>query len=302
MTVSPETTPSSPPSTTEMPACPAPQSWQDVLSGFHQESDLVTAETPLGSVEGRVLGEGLPLLFLGGFAGAPEQFALTAWLLRNECRCLLVDYSLLPNRTGESAEQQTRAVSASLSTWVEQCGVDSFSILGTSFGAQVAVQMLLDEPDRISHALLHRACIARKFTLLERALIRWGRNRDTELGGSQVVRHVLARSDRAWFPMLDPTRWDFFAANVGHTPVAQVARRAWVSQAGPSADKLASIGTPIVLLECEGDGLLARQQQQRLQGCLRAARTQTLENTGRLPHVTHPHRLAKVIREFVFDS
>ncbi|MEO1996129.1 MAG: hypothetical protein ABGZ17_12725, partial [Planctomycetaceae bacterium] len=72
--------------------CPTPLAWRDVLDGFRRDSTSWSVALESGLVRGRTIGRGPPLYLLNGFSGTLELYALTAWLLREQFRCVLLDY------------------------------------------------------------------------------------------------------------------------------------------------------------------------------------------------------------------
>ena len=89
------------PDTSLLPAesmdCPAPLAWQDVVASWREESEPFETDGCHGPVRGRTLGRGPALYFANPLLGRCELFALLAWLLRDEFRCVLFDDSTLQN-------------------------------------------------------------------------------------------------------------------------------------------------------------------------------------------------------------
>src|SRR5262245_42615624 len=73
-------------------ACPPPLQWQHVVAAFREQAEQWHAETTAGVITGRVWGEGPTLVFFNGLGGSHELFALCVYLLKAQCRCVLLDY------------------------------------------------------------------------------------------------------------------------------------------------------------------------------------------------------------------
>ncbi len=282
--------------------CPTPLSWQDVLANVRSEGKDFMVPTAGGTVRGRVLGTGLPLIFLGGYAGDHELFALTAWLLREECRCLLIDPPQVSTRAALSAAGELSAVSNSLVQAVDFLERDRFAVVGTEFGAQVALRMMIDHPDRIERSLLHGVSSSRRFSLVERLLIAKWRRAHGDLGHSRLATGIARQNHRAWFPPFDATRWEFFEQNLNRTSLSQWGQRLWITQHCHLDHELGQIEVPVLVLATEGDGRVSHQSQSDVAERLSNVRQEMLDNTGPLVFLTHPHRFAKVLRSFLFDS
>ncbi|TXT21934.1 MAG: hypothetical protein FD138_3901, partial [Planctomycetota bacterium] len=72
--------------------CPPPLQWQQVLDAFREQATPWHTQTIAGRIDGRVWGEGPTLVMLNGLGGSQELFALCAFLLKANCRCVLLDY------------------------------------------------------------------------------------------------------------------------------------------------------------------------------------------------------------------
>jgi hypothetical protein len=63
--------------------------------------------------------------------------------------------------------------------------------------------------------------------------------------------------------------------------------------------RLPEIPQPVLLVETEGEGTATRACQQELAAALPNATNETILGTGQYPYLTHPHRLAKILRQFL---
>ncbi len=276
--------------------CPPPLQWQQVLESFRDQSEIWHTETPAGKITGRAWGEGPSLIMLNGLSGSHELFALCAYLLKPNFRCVLLDYPI-----------------GSRVTWPRLCDsvaeiVDEFAgsegchLFGTSFGAALALETALRAPSRVRSLALHAAFAHLHLTVAERlgaSLLRWCPGRVQSL---PLWRGLQERSHRLWFPPIDATRWLFCLDSNGQTPVAELARRFGLLSRFDVRQKLGQLTTQTLLLHVEGEGETQSHCRDELAALLPNVRTEFLHTTGLQAFLTHPHRVAKLIREFACSS
>lgn len=280
-------------------ACPPPLAWQEVLEGVEQQGHPFTFSAGGVDLEGISLGEGPAIWFLNGFAGDRQLYALLAWLLRDRFRCVLADA-----RWSEATKPSL------LRSHLAECYVAAFdavgkprpTLFGTSFGAQTALSILASAPGAVSAAVIHEGLVQRRPSMTER-LLAWGASRSAKrLGEVPNWPQIQEANHRRWFPPIDPSRWQFLLDNLGATPV-----RRWSAMARAAAapeltvDQLRDIQTPVLLLRTEGDGPVATAAMNQLLVHLRNAREETLHTSGHFAFLTHPHRVAKLVAQFISD-
>ena len=81
-------------------------------------------------------------------------------------------------------------------------------------------------------------------------------------------------------------------------PVAELARRTQAIMTYDVRAELPQMAAPTLLIRTEGDGGVAQRGIDEVERGLPAAKIEWLHNTGHLAYLTHPHRLAKLVREF----
>ena len=276
--------------------CPPPLQWQQVLAAFREQSTDWHTDTPAGRINGRVWGEGPTLVLFHGLGGSHELFALCAFLLKANCRCVLLDYPIGRRVTW------TRLADSITEVVAEFAGSEGCHLFGTSFGSALALETALRLGSRVRSLTLHAAFAHLPLTVFERAvakMVRWIPGRAQSL---PFWRGLQERSHRLWFPPIDPTRWLFYCDNAGQTPVAELARRFGMLSRFDARSRLNQLATPTLLLHVEGEGEVQARCRDELATLLPNARTEFLHTTGLLAFLTHPHRLAKLIREFVCPS
>lgn len=291
--------------------CPAPLEWQEVVRDFYEHADAWYLDRPGYRVSGRMWGQGPPLYFLNGIGGTLDLFALLAYLLRDDFRCVLYDYpgtsppapavpalGILP--PGRSPPQVTLDdLVGDLLAIADRCGDDTFSLFATSFGSLVGLQAMRDHPRRIGPSIIQGGFAWRRLSRFERVLIQACRFHPGRLRHMPLRKLIQRLNHRAWFPSIDATRWRFFSDNAGSVPVATLAARSAIVRNVDLRQSLSRIEQPILLIRSEGDGAVPAEHQELLEHSLPHARTEWMHNTGHLPYLTHPHRLAKIMRGFL---
>ena len=273
--------------------CPPPLQWRQVVAAFREQSEQWQADTPAGPITGRVWGEGPTLIFLNGLGGSNELFAFCAYLLKVQCRCVVLDY---PTSRRVTWSQLCDSVAEVIE---EFSGAEGCHLFGTSFGSAVALEVAVRLGSRIQSVTLHAAFAHLHLTLFERLAARvlcWmpGRMRSLPLWSL-----LQERSHRLWFPPIDPTRWQFYLDNAGATPIAALAQRFGMLRQCDLRSRLNQLQVPVMSLQVEGEGETQSRCRDELTALIPNVRTEFFHTTGMLVFLTHPHRLAKLIREFV---
>jgi pimeloyl-ACP methyl ester carboxylesterase len=65
---------------------------------------------------------------------------------------------------------------------------------------------------------------------------------------------------------------------------------------------LPQIRQPVLLVRTEGEGAVSAACQEELAAALPHAKSEWLHTTGQLPYLTHPHRLAKLVKSFLVNE
>lgn len=273
--------------------CPPPLQWQQVLAAFRDECTAWHTATSAGPIVGRVWGQGPTLVMFNGLSGSHELFALCVYLLKANCRCVLLDY---PTGRRATWAHLTDSVSKVVQ---EFAGSEGCHLFGTSFGAALALETALRLGSQVRSLTLHGAFAHLPLTVFERAsasVLRW---MPGQMQSMPLWRGLQERGHRLWFPPIDPSRWLFYLDNAGRTPVAELAGRFGMLSRFDARSRLDQLATPTLLLQVEGEGETQARCRDELAALLPNVRTEFLHSTGLWAFLTHPHRLAKLIREFV---
>jgi len=275
--------------------CPPPLAWQEVLRDFHRTADAWYLDRENYRIVGRTLGSGPPLYFLNGFSGTSELYALLVWLLRDQFRCVLFDYTLSGARGPLSFERLADDLVAVART----CGDDTCDLFASSLGGLVALTAMRREPARFRRAIIQAGFARRELSLAERGLIRLCRLHPGKLRSVPFRRLIQQQSHRVWFPPFDATRWEFLLQNTGGVRVSGLAHLAGMVRDADLRPMLREILQPVLLVGTEGEGRILENCGLELAEGLAGSRREFLNGTGQFPFLTHPHRLAKVIRGFL---
>jgi pimeloyl-ACP methyl ester carboxylesterase len=279
--------------------CPAPLSWAQVLEAFHHQSTAWTVEADGRPFSGRTIGAGRPLYFLNGLAGTSDLFCLIVWLLRDEFRCVVLDYPTQADRRRAALTKETLA--SGLFAAADRQGDRTFSIFATGFGSVVGLTALGVQPDRIDRAIFQAGFAHRKLSATERLLARIGRHAHGSLASVPLLSTFHQANHQRYFPPFDASRWGFFIDNTGRTAIRDASERAMILASFDDRDRLPDIRQPILLIRSEHEGRVAADCNETLQGGLPNSTTEILHSTGPLAHLTHPHRVVKLVKTLLGD-
>jgi len=276
--------------------------WQQVVEAFHAESEHWTLDRGRYVLDGWTWGNGPPLYFLHGLTASSELFALLVWLLRDQFRCVLFD--LPANRRGTRVRGPLKLhdLTADLFAAADRHRDDRFQLFASSFGCLVAIEAMLERPERIERAVLQGGFAHRKLSAAERLLVRAGHWMPGGLNILAFRRTIQAHNHRPWFPPFDPGRWSFFVETTGRVPIRSIAQRSAIIRDYDGRPRLPEVRQPVLLVRAEGEGLVAGACHDALVSGLPRSRTEWLHSSGHLPYLTHPHRLANVIRPFLLGD
>lgn len=275
--------------------CPTPLAWQEVLHSFDQLALMRTYEAAQGELDVTEFGEGPPLLMLPGIVGTPRLFALTAWLLREEFRCILFDHPRW-KRTPRPRDL-IRQTSEMIAAVARHCAPTGGNLFATSYGGQIALDVMQRFPEIVHQSVLQSSWARRRLTPAERGLLQVGRGLPFRLQRVPLWLSTQVQNHRPWFPPFDETRFGFLLNQTYSTRVCDVSRRLLAAHQTDLRPRLRSIDQPILLVQCEGAGRQIEAAQQELEQQLPHVRSVEMHTTGLFPYLTHPHRLVKILRE-----
>lgn len=287
----------SPPDTAE--ACPPPLEWQQVLREFHAQAEVWYLDRPGYRLTGRLLGTGRPLYLLGGFGGAHELFALLVWVLRDRFRCVLWDWPGVGPATRVPRHLTLADLAADVAAVAATIGDGPVDLYAPTFGSLVALQTAIDHPGNVRRMILQGGFAHRRLSSPERLLARLCRFFPLALRHLPGSRGIRLHNHRRWFPPFDETRWQFFEDYSGRVPLKTLAGQAALVRNADLRPRLAQIRQPVLLIETEGDGIAAQPGLAELSAGLPHSQKELLLLSGQHPYLTHPHRVAKLVRDFL---
>lgn len=275
--------------------CPAPLVWQEIRENYLRDS--IPWEMVRGShrLTGQTWGTGRPLYFLNNFAGTAELFCLTAWLLKDQYRCVLFD--TVEDRRARIAPTISD-YAADLLAVADQHDDRQFSIYGAAFGAAVGLQAALENPTRVDRLVLQHGFLQRRLSLTERLFASLCLRSPLALEKLPQRRRFQAVNHKPWFPPFDDSRFEFLLQSTGTLPLRELARRALAIHHFNVGPKLQELTCPVMVVRTEGEGRLAAEAQNRMEKQLKNCRVEWMHSAGQHPYLTHPHRVAKLIKSF----
>jgi pimeloyl-ACP methyl ester carboxylesterase len=280
--------------------CPVPLAWREVIEVFRRESVPWTVSRAGREIRGRSWGAGRPLYVLGGWTGSCESFALLAWLLRDRFKCVFVEVEAAGRPLDRAAPY--RSLADDLCAAADRLGDRRFSVLAVSCATPIALTAMRGSAERIQQAVLVGGFARHPLSFAERLLVRAGRWCPGTVAAVPGRRAIAWQNHRPWFPPHDAGRFEFLVEDAGRTPIRELAARAGLAARVDLRPCLAEIDRPELLLRTEGEGALVTAQQDELAAGLPRARSEWLHTTGRIPHLTHPHRVAKVVAGFLLEG
>ncbi|WP_075096290.1 alpha/beta fold hydrolase [Planctomyces sp. SH-PL14] len=288
--------PPAPPAAGE--GCPTPLAWAEVVQAFQELGEVREHAFSRRAVTSRRLGRGKPIYFLNHASGDGLLFALTAWLLKDEAECVVIDYPAV--RSGLTAAGFLPAVVEGLEQVRSDLGHGSVNVYGATLGGLCGLEWMRQRPGSVARGILQTPMFSVPWTPMERTLFALGRRLPGTLAGLPGWKGMLERNHRDWFPPFDPTRWDFLLANQGATPLRDAAVR--LRAAGtPLSAETKSIAQPVLIVRTEGEGAGLTRNAETLAATLPHATTEWMHTAGHSPFLTHPHRLVKLIRAHLLE-
>lgn len=277
-------------------ACPPPLVWQEVLSAFRAESQPWELDRGTRQLTGRTWGQGPPLYLLNGFAATAELYALLVYLLRDSFKCVVFD--TITNPSSRRARPTIHDFAQDLMAVADHQQDSAMLVFAPTIGAALAMQAAVDHPGRIVGLALEHGFAIRRLSWSERLLAEWCRGSKRTLSSLPWRQRIQELNHRRWFPPFDATRFEFLMESTGQIPLADLAQRALAMNSVDLRPQLSRVTCPVMLVRTEGQGQIETAGHEVLEKGLPNARTEWLHSTGLHPYLTHPHRLAKLLKTF----
>jgi hypothetical protein len=282
--------------------CPTPLVWQEIRERFLHDSTAWEFVRGPHRLTGHTLGEGPPLYFLNNFAATAELFSLAAWLLKDQFRCVVFDSSANDRRRIGRPRPLISDFAEDLFAIADQHGDQRLSVYGAGFGAAVGLQAAISNPLRIDRLVLQHGFASRRLSMFERLLMSVCLRSSQTLDQLPQRRRFQAVNHQPWFPPFDHSRFEFLVESTGSLFLQDLARKAWAVNSFDLDTRLSEIDCPVLLLRTEGEGRLSAQSQEVLERHLKNHKTEWMHSAGQHPCLTHPHRVAKLVKTFCLSE
>jgi pimeloyl-ACP methyl ester carboxylesterase len=277
----------------------APIDLGDALRRFEREAVRGVCDTGRYRMPYYAWGEGPPLVFIHGAMDSRLAWVMPISRLSAHFRCVAYD---LPTGRGDGARLHRHGhadLVADLWALLDHVGAARSYVLGSSFGATVALAALRERPERLPRAVLQGGLAHRPLRKVERFLARIGRFLPGTTGRLPWREKFTYKVNGRGFVGKPEAFYRYFVETTGRTPVRAFAHQALLLDRVDVRPLLAEVRQP-VLLFCGDLDVVAPTPYQGvlLQGLPNAGRV-LVEGCGHVPGYSHPEVLAEVVRQFL---
>lgn len=278
-------------------ACPPPLRCREVSALLDEQASAWELPAAECGTRGWCWGEGPPVYLLHPGVGSARLYALLAFLLRDECRCMLVDWQPVATRRRldpyRFVDEFCRVI--------EAAGDTDVTVYAPGLGSALALRAAARRPELFGRIVLQNVTVRQRLSWWERRLAPWYRTSTRPLRSITGRETVQILNHRRWFPPLDPDRWQWFLDVTGELPLSWVVAQAELRDRLDLTHDLPQVRCPVLLLDVEGVGPRAAAAQADVRSRLPNARSVPVHTTGRQLYLTHPHRLQKLLLQFLHD-
>jgi len=243
-------------------------------------------------------GDGPPLLLIHGLGYARWGWEPVAEPLAQRFRLLLFDNRGIGESEIPPGPYTARAMAEDAVSVLDEAGVESAHVVGTSLGGMVAQELALGWPDRVERLVL--ACTtpggADAYPLPERtlALIAEAPTLPQDVALRRFVENALA-------PGAPQELIDRIAV---HRLASPPDPAGWAAQAAAGASfdafgRLGEIVAPTLVLHGTADGVVDPRNAELLAGRIPQARVELFPDTGHLFFWEQPERFVRIVGEFL---
>jgi pimeloyl-ACP methyl ester carboxylesterase len=266
---------------------------------FEREAIHGTCDTGRYQMPYYTWGDGSPLLFVHGLSDSCRSFMLPLSRLSAHFRCIAYEQ---PSGYGDGARLRRYShdhLVADVWALLDHLGLRQSYILGSSFGATIALKALHDRPERLPRGIVQGGLVYRPLRRAERFLSYWGRFLPGGMAGVPLREKVLLKTAGTGFKESFPDIWQHFLDCSGRPRLSAVAHQACMLHRLDLRPILPAIRQPVLLVCGDQDRVVPRiHEEMLLQGLPNAGRV-VLEGCGHVPSYTHPEILADVVRQFL---
>lgn len=277
----------------------APIILAEALARFEREAVPGICDTGRYRLPYYSWGEGPPLLFVHGVGDSCRSFLRPISRLASHFRCIAYD---LPSGYGDGARLRRYSHDdfvADVWALLDYLGLRQSYILGSSFGATIALKAMHARPERLPRGILQGGLAHRPLRRAERLLAFVGRFLPGSMAALPLREKVLRNVTGKTFQEMFPDVWSYFLDCSGRARVAAFACQAHLLHRIDLRPILPAIRQPVLLVCGDRDRVVPRLYEEvLLQGLPNVGRV-VLEGCGHVPSYTHAELLAEVIRRFL---
>lgn len=247
-----------------------------------------------------VWGDGPPLVFVHGMAGAADQFVMLRHKLAD--RFTTVAYELPDGLTDGSALGRYRLPDYvdDLLALLDDLGQRRAFVLGSSFGSTITLTALAAHPDRFTAAVLQGGFARRPLAWPERRAAQLGRFLPGWFGDWPAIYRAISEGGNPGFHQaVPPAVWEFFLHSGGQTTCRAAALRGLLLGDTDLRPLLPSIRTPLLQIGGDRDELVPRWCEEEVTAGVSGARRVEFAGCGHYPQFSHPGPMADAVAGFL---
>jgi pimeloyl-ACP methyl ester carboxylesterase len=245
-------------------------------------------------------GDGPPVVFVHGMAGAADQFVMVRHRLAD--RLTTAAYELPDGVTDGSVlgRYTLRDYAADLVALLDHLGHRRAAVVGSSFGSLVALSALAAYPERFSAAVLQGGFARRPLDRWQLAAARLGRFLPGWVGDWPAIQAAFQeRGAAAVYRAVPPAVWAFFLRSTGRVPCRAAALRGLTLARADLRPLLPTIRTPLLLVGGDRDDLIPRWCEAEVEAGVAGCRRVEIAGCGHYPQFTHPGPMADAIGSYL---
>lgn len=277
--------------------CPAPLAWMEVVRSVREQTQSLEVETPAALLRVDQFGDGPPLVLLPDRGGNSLLYCLTAWLLKDDFRCILLNHPVW--KSAPSIRELLPETATAYGLAIEHVAGTGAPCYGPGWGGLAALQLLRQQPFLAGPVILQSTGWQQPWTRTENLALGIGSHLPGSIRRVPGWQAAQIENHRRWFPPFDETRFGFLLDQLGRTPTRDWCNRQRSAALQQPGNFSAMDLPPVLLIRCEGDGAALQAASGRLEKSLPHARVEDLALCGHYPYLTHPHRLVKILRTFL---
>jgi pimeloyl-ACP methyl ester carboxylesterase len=280
--------------------CPAHGSrgLADVVARYWREANCGVCVTGRYRMPYFVWGNGPSLVFIHGVGDSSTSFLLPIARLSAHFRCIA--YNLPSGQDGARLwRYRHEDLVADLWALLDQLGIERAYVLGSSFGATIALRALAERPDRLPRAVLQGGFAHRPLRRAERWLSWLARFLPGPTARLPKREKLLKLVHGEMFRDQPPEVWRAFIDWTGRSRLAALGHQAWWLNRLDLRPLLPTIRQPVLLVCGDRDRLAPLAHAEMMNASLPSAGMVVLEGCGHFPSYTHAEPFAEVVRQFL---